>query len=96
MRKRGHYKIAPTADEVTNKQMYWPETDILVTRFLSPDGVGEVIDFMPAGSSKCNGDTINYCAASPWSGAPWRFEWNATRLSTTPGMPTRRRSLPKG
>jgi GH15 family glucan-1,4-alpha-glucosidase len=51
-KKGGHYKIAPTADGVTNKQMYWPETNILVTRFLSPDGVGEVIDFMPAGVVK--------------------------------------------
>jgi GH15 family glucan-1,4-alpha-glucosidase len=26
-----------------------PETNVLVTRFLSPDGVGQVIDFMPVG-----------------------------------------------
>ena len=50
--KGGRYKIAPTADGVTNKQMYWPETNVLVTRFLSPDGVGEVIDFMPVGVSE--------------------------------------------
>ena len=47
--KGGRYKISPTSDGVTNKQMYWPETNVLVTRFLSPDGVGEVIDFMPVG-----------------------------------------------
>mgnify|MGYP001294118579 CR=1 FL=1 len=51
-KKGGHYKIAPTANGVTNKQMYWPETNVLVTRFLSPDGVGEVIDFMPVGIIK--------------------------------------------
>lgn len=27
--------------------MYLPDTNVLLTRFLSPDGVGEVIDFMP-------------------------------------------------
>jgi GH15 family glucan-1,4-alpha-glucosidase len=27
--------------------MYLPDSNVLVTRFLSPDGVGEVIDFMP-------------------------------------------------
>ena len=48
--KGGHFKIAPTiTDGVTHKQLYWPETNVLVTRFLSPGGVGEVIDFMPVG-----------------------------------------------
>ena len=49
--KGGHFKIAPAGDhdDITYKQMYWPETNVLVTRFLSPDGVGEVIDFMPVG-----------------------------------------------
>ena len=48
--KGGHFKIAPSREGVTHKQMYWPETNVLVTRFLSPDGVAEVIDFMPAGT----------------------------------------------
>ncbi len=45
--KGGHFAICPLLKEVTRKQIYWPDTNILVTRFLSPDGVGEVIDFMP-------------------------------------------------
>ena len=45
----GRFKIAPVSDGVTTKQMYWPETNVLVSRFLSEDGVGEVIDFMPVG-----------------------------------------------
>ncbi len=47
----GYFKIAPAyqAEDLTTKQMYWPETNVLVTRFLSPEGVGEVIDFMPVG-----------------------------------------------
>jgi GH15 family glucan-1,4-alpha-glucosidase len=47
--KGGHFKIAPITSEVTHKQFYWPETNILVTRFLTPDGVGEISDFMPVG-----------------------------------------------
>ncbi len=47
--KGGRFKIAPTAEGVTNKQIYWPDTNVLVTRFLSTDGVGEVVDFMPVG-----------------------------------------------
>ena len=50
--KGGRFKIAPTAEGVSNKQIYWPETNVLVTRFLSPDGVGEVVDFMPVGISE--------------------------------------------
>ncbi|WP_428267599.1 glycoside hydrolase family 15 protein [Haliangium sp.] len=49
-RKGGHFRIAPAGEQETNrKQMYWPDTNVLITRFLSPDGVGEVIDFMPVG-----------------------------------------------
>ena len=44
--KGGFYKIAPV-DEAVHKQMYVPETNVLLTRFLSPDGVGELADFMP-------------------------------------------------
>ncbi len=47
--KGGHFKIAPAGPGATEKQMYWPGTNVLVTRFLSPDGVAEVIDFMPVG-----------------------------------------------
>jgi GH15 family glucan-1,4-alpha-glucosidase len=47
--KGGNFKIAPTNSNLTLRQMYWPETNVLITRFLSPDGVGEVTDFMPVG-----------------------------------------------
>ena len=29
------------------KQLYLPDTAMLITRFMTPDGVGEVHDFMP-------------------------------------------------
>ncbi|MDQ1481337.1 MAG: hypothetical protein QOI44_2198, partial [Actinomycetota bacterium] len=47
----GHYRIAPTAPGAQAKQLYFPDTNVLITRFLSSDGVGEVQDFMPVGSS---------------------------------------------
>ncbi|WP_414582250.1 glycoside hydrolase family 15 protein [Scytonema sp. PCC 10023] len=47
--KGGHFKISPRTCEVTHKQFYWPETNVLVTRFLTPEGVGEITDFMPVG-----------------------------------------------
>jgi GH15 family glucan-1,4-alpha-glucosidase len=31
------------------KQLYWPATNVLITRFLAPEGVAEIIDYMPVG-----------------------------------------------
>ena len=42
----GHFKIAPV-HEGNQRQMYLPETNILLTRFFQEDGVGEITDFMP-------------------------------------------------
>ena len=47
-RKGGYFRISPTCDTVRCKQFYWPETNILITRFLSADGVGEIMDYMTA------------------------------------------------
>lgn len=46
-RKGGRFQISPANDGVKSKQLYLPDTNVLVTRFLSPDGVGEVTDYMP-------------------------------------------------
>ena len=43
----GRFQIRPTTDAFDTKQMYLPDTAILITRFLTEDGVGEVVDFMP-------------------------------------------------
>ena len=43
----GHFRITPDRDDYVSKQLYFPDTAILITRFLTPDGVGEVHDFMP-------------------------------------------------
>jgi pentatricopeptide repeat protein len=45
--KGGHFRISPVADHYVSKQLYLPSTAILITRFMTPDGVGEVLDFMP-------------------------------------------------
>jgi GH15 family glucan-1,4-alpha-glucosidase len=46
--KGGHYRISPVED-CTTKQLYVPDTNVLITRFLCPVGVGEIHDFMPVG-----------------------------------------------
>ena len=43
----GYFSITADAPEPTARQLYLPDTAILVTRFLTEGGVGEVIDFMP-------------------------------------------------
>jgi GH15 family glucan-1,4-alpha-glucosidase len=43
----GYYRVAPAAGGWTPKQLYLPDTNVLITRFLTPTGVGEVQDFMP-------------------------------------------------
>ena len=43
----GFFRIAPDGTDYVTRQLYLPETAILVTRFMSEGGVGEVVDFMP-------------------------------------------------
>ncbi len=47
--KGGRFRIAPVGDRHASacRQLYLPDTNVLVTRFLDPDGIGEVVDFMP-------------------------------------------------
>ena len=45
-RKGGYFKLT-SIDATRYRQMYLPDTNVLITRFLSPAGVGEVVDFMP-------------------------------------------------
>jgi len=43
----GYFRIAPSGGAATTKQLYLPDTNVLITRFLTEDGVAEVQDFMP-------------------------------------------------
>jgi len=45
--KGGCFKIHPNLDQVRHKQLYLPDSNVLVSRFLSEQGVAEVNDFMP-------------------------------------------------
>ncbi len=51
--KGGVFSIAPLATpEMKHNQYYLPETNILITRFFTLEGVGEVTDFMPIEHAK--------------------------------------------
>jgi GH15 family glucan-1,4-alpha-glucosidase len=45
--KGGSFQIIPVFAEMKTKQLYLPDTNVLLTRFLSKEGVGEITDFMP-------------------------------------------------
>src|SRR5436305_6345015 len=50
--KGGRFRIAmAAASQLRQKQYYWPETNVLITRFLHPDGIAEVEDYMPVGAA---------------------------------------------
>ena len=50
--KGGLWRVAPVHSDYTSKQLYFPDTNVLITRFLTQDGVGEVQDFMPVGEQR--------------------------------------------
>ncbi|UKY51234.1 glycoside hydrolase family 15 protein [Streptomyces inhibens] len=45
--KGGHCTVRPLHTTHATKQLYLPDTAILVTRFMTEAGAGEVLDFMP-------------------------------------------------
>jgi GH15 family glucan-1,4-alpha-glucosidase len=45
--KGGSFTITPCGGKARYQQLYSPDTNILVTRFLTPEGVVELTDFMP-------------------------------------------------
>jgi GH15 family glucan-1,4-alpha-glucosidase len=54
----GKFQIAPVLNDVRPKQIYLPDTNILLSRFLAEDGVAEVSDFMPVEESGLAAHTI--------------------------------------
>jgi GH15 family glucan-1,4-alpha-glucosidase len=45
--KGGHFAIRPQLSNMRVRQLYLPETNILLTRFLAEEGVAELTDYMP-------------------------------------------------
>ncbi|HEV3123314.1 MAG TPA: glycoside hydrolase family 15 protein [Candidatus Dormibacteraeota bacterium] len=46
-RHGGHFTVSSTDWSQHRRQMYLPDTNVLLTRFMGEDSVAEVIDFMP-------------------------------------------------
>src|SRR5207248_7566025 len=45
----GCFQIQPQLKEKRVRQLYFPDTNILLTRFLAEEGVAELTDYMPIG-----------------------------------------------
>ena len=46
-KKGGYFRIAPILENASGKQIYLSDTNVLLSRFLSREGVAEISDFMP-------------------------------------------------
>ncbi|WP_316977506.1 glycoside hydrolase family 15 protein [Shumkonia mesophila] len=58
--KGGYFRISPINHGVTCKQFYWPDTNVLVTRFLFAEGAAEMVDFMPISGAPGLGDKYRH------------------------------------
>jgi GH15 family glucan-1,4-alpha-glucosidase len=52
--KGGYFQIKPHLESMNYKQLYLPDTNILLTRFLSEQGVAEITDLMPVKENEKN------------------------------------------
>jgi GH15 family glucan-1,4-alpha-glucosidase len=57
-KKGGCFSISPVFKRMKTKQLYLPDTNVLLTRFLSSEGVGEITDFMPVVGDKNEGKKL--------------------------------------
>ncbi|MFF3501699.1 glycoside hydrolase family 15 protein [Streptomyces sp. NPDC003247] len=51
----GHCTVRPRSATYATRQLYLPDTAILVTRFMTEEGAGEVLDFMPVTGTTVTG-----------------------------------------
>ncbi len=56
--KGGRFRIQPQLTNMRVRQLYLPDTNILITRFLAEQGVAELTDYMPIGNGSDNPNEI--------------------------------------
>ena len=82
-KKGGRFQISAAADGVGHNQVYWPSTNLLVTRFLLGDGIAELEDFMPVVLPRDYFPLARDLGTIP-RGAPNRFNSEGLSESNTP------------
>jgi len=89
-RKGGFFKIAPL-HYTQHKQMYLPDSCLLLTRFLSAEGVGEVLDFMPIEDAPPGRKTHQIVRVVRAVAVAYASAWSAVPLSIMPAARIRLR-----
>ena len=84
----GYFRVSPAGGHYVSKQLYFPDTAMLITRFMTPDGVGEVLDFMPVIQDSPPTGT-GWSGTCGWRAAPCSSPWTFSRGSTTAAPATR-------
>ena len=67
----GSFELA-AAVPTTTRQIYFPDTNVLITRFFAEEGVGEVQDFMPVRSAPADGQRLIRRVLSVRGSMPFR------------------------
>src|SRR5471032_3643155 len=57
----GAFSITPAFELSRTKQMYLPETNVLLTRFMSAQAVCEIVDFMPVADADEESKATSNC-----------------------------------
>lgn len=64
-RDGGHWHLSPVGDVATRQQYYFPDTNILMTRMLTENGIVEIQDFMPIRAEETGTIGSGWCGG--WS-----------------------------
>ena len=75
----------PATDDTSCEQMYFPDTAILITRFMAEDGVAEVMDFMPIEEPERATDRHRLVGSCALCGVAMRFAASSARRGSTTG-----------
>ena len=93
----GHFRVRPVGEAYTSQQMYHPDTAVLITRFMTASGVGEVHDFMPVAGREVTGNhrlvRMLRCVRGRMTLEFEVFPRSTTVAPTTTCMPSRRRGV---
>src|SRR6266567_1456290 len=52
----GSFSISPAHEVAVVRQLYFPDSAVLITRFMAEDGVAELVDFMPVSNPEVASD----------------------------------------
>ena len=60
----GYLRVAPDTSDYVSRQLYFPDTAMLITRFMTPDGVDEVTELHAGGWGNSHGPAPAGAAAA--------------------------------